>query len=686
MYENNEDDWKILKEFKQSKRNAISEQKKDLEKKAKQFAAEKTKTEQELANLNTLIVEQRANPNGQSATLILANMSQAEKKQCYLTDLIDDIAKEKELSAGCKSEISQLNGEIKKIDAEIKKIRNQKHQQKAKKKKRKQKQSPVQKCPKKCRISDISITCSHSERGYSLPVPPLEGDVPTLHVLSSSSKGGHEVLDVKFGGSCDHGKSQSAPDSAKHEIKERLAGNDQYCPRAKVVNADTNTRVDRPNVMKFAAPTKPIEKNQYPLGFIINNLMFGTDNEQTTFDLEFPSCKGNLPYQAKVIAHPECAWNFEMSFGYKNTLDVMRAELKHGTKGKVKNYNGVKSSGGWEAILKYGYKYDIHSIENEHKLSFEELKSAISSSWPLLDTLTNFFDPINGFFENALAHSVEAPDSYENKIKKAEKRNRVNKKADLAKVEILWPTVKLKGSYTRSELKGSPEIGGVGSLVLSFDPLFGIVGKIDIIQMLLMTLGAPLGPFLRKVSKMSVGSKDATGELDKTQSYLETNLALALTAKASVSGGVGFDCTEQDGWNISEKNSGVGGFIGFELAGEAKVEGMSWSIKFAAGAEFKTTDESGGKSSGIEIDYKPVRIGENFQMVGSMVFNGMAIVWVVYRNGGVDGGEKIKTGNRSSNAFGSKKESKTTEKTERKALLFSKRELFSSSDTVDINA
>jgi hypothetical protein len=120
---------------------------------------------------------------------------------------------------------------------------------------------------------------------------------------------------------------------------------------------------------------------------------------------------------------------------------------------------------------------------------------------------------------------------------------------------------------------------------------------------------------------------------------------------------------------------------------------MCFKVSFGAGAEFKTTDETGGKKSGIEVNYKPTMIANKFNWAGEFVFNGLAIIWVVYTKGGVDGASKDKDKDKdkakSNNGFNPTKKVSTEglkKEVSDKVDIFKKRTLFANDDAGKINA
>ncbi len=191
---------------------------------------------------------------------------------------------------------------------------------------------------------------------------------------------------------------------------------------------------------------------------------------------------------------------------------------------------------------------------------------------------------------------------------------------------------------------------------------------------------------------MSLGDKDKDGKLDKRKDHIETNLELKIGATSNVSGALGFEAEGTTLWKAATAESklngatGISGIVALFLTGKASISGQIWIVKFDCGAEFKTTDESGAKQSGIEINLKPVMMNGSYSAVGTLEFTGLAIVYSLYKKTEAEG-EKSKT-TESENAlggFGSPSQPTNdennaainiTKKNEKKALIFSKRPIW----------
>ncbi len=449
---------------------------------------------------------------------------------------------------------------------------------------------------------------------------------------------------------------------------------------------ETGTWVRRPQNVEFRPVTERSRVNENPIGFLIAKLIFGRNNDAMEYDLGFTSCKGEHPYKAIVVSYPKCKWNIDFSFGYKGEYDHSKLREYYGEK-QVAHYNGISGKGKWLSSIKGGYTYDATTEEIEQEINAEELITALKGKWAFLSELETFFEPINGFLEAGLGYSKDGEKAYEANKTHLTKRKKDTSEHTIATVDIQWPNFTLRGGWERKEFSDG-SVGGEGSFTIAFNPLIGITGKIDIIQFALATLGGGFGTFIRKVTNMSLGKKDEDGKLTKEGAYFETKLSLTIGAESKISGALNFTSNQEKGWHTDAGGTGISGTVGFILQGEIKGEGgathgkkdegMYFEVKFGIGALFKTTDESGSKNAAIEMDYKPTVIDEHFVWVGKAAFNGLAIVWSVYANGGVDAGEEKSLGKDVNKpVMGKVKAKKQKLKTQKPHVLFKKRELFS---------
>jgi len=700
MYVENEYDWAVLKDYKKEKIIKLNDKIDVTNELEDEFQDNKIEVTEELSQLDAVniytmgILEQQK------------HKAKVKNKDIYLNKLNDDIAKATQDVINYQETKDKLKDEILEIEKKIRAIRSRKHAAIAAANSTEERKQIIEACPKKCKVSNITVACSH---GRTMEVPPFEegGDVPTLHVVSGSDTANKDIVTVKMAGSCDHGKQQTADDNDKFEIIERLVGNDQYCPSTKIVGNNNDLKVHRPSGVQFNAATNLKVLNTSPVYILLKRLVFGGDDDTTEYDISFASCKGNHPYKAKVIAHPKEEWKLNFSFGYKAAYENKTSQRKFGQDERVESYDAMTCNGKWEAVVEGDYIYD--SVNNKVKvtLSLEELiKELGGSQWNYLAKLIEFFEPINSFFENAIGYSEGAAKKYDKTKEKADNRDKtIGDETIETKVDFEGPTIKIGGSYGMSERKeltttvstgegerklNAPlyDVGGTGELNVGFDPLLRVTGTLDILQYLMCTVAGPFGKYLKKISNMSMGKKEDDG----SGTYIETKLALGISLTSSLAGNLVFECTEEKGWNASEKTS-IGGFVGFELVGQAgldgQVDGMFFKVTYGAGAEFKTTDESGGKKSGIEVNYKPTMIGNKFNWAGEFVFNGLAIIWLVYIKGGVDGSskEKKKAQGKSGRLNKTKKVSIDAKKElNEKVDIFKKRTLFANDDAGSVNA
>ncbi len=202
MYGENEEDWLTLKKYKQQESNELNNTIREYEKIEKSAKKGKLKASAQVAKLNATDTSEKGFFEKRKHEKFI----QAEKES--LSDFDHDIEKAGRLKAEYQKRIEKNRARIKEIDETIKSIRRQKHEKKAKEAKEKKKPS-IQKCPKRCTISNIILSCQH---GRTLTVPPYEDvvDMPKFHVLAGSDTVNNEtaeVVTVAFSGACDHGKA-----------------------------------------------------------------------------------------------------------------------------------------------------------------------------------------------------------------------------------------------------------------------------------------------------------------------------------------------------------------------------------------------------------------------------------------------------------------------------------------------
>ena len=714
----NIDDWEIIKEYKKERLKNLNKLKNNYRKKNNKFKRDKKKLDKEIAvkdKNEQVLSKELSEISNQRSMQYRAKRSQLhsaqgeirrfnEKSDFYQHDIDLSQKRQDEIDA----EASVLRTEIESVKAKIKELKAK--QQPKKKMAGKKAAKTTEECPKKCRVENLKISCDHADsRGFTLSVPPHEpgSDIPYLHVISSHARKSYDVVDVDFSGSCDHGKKSKSKVSEDFKEFSRTENYTEFCPRVSITNPETSTHVIQPSKVKFAAALSDKCISEYVPGTaelrLVTDLIFKRNQVVKEYDLQFESCKGDLPYKATVVAHPAWKWNFELSFAYKAATKLKKEKtvwetIKSLVVTKPTSYDDENINGGWEAAVKAGYTYDIHEWSYEDKLSFQQLSDKLGGTWSFLQNIYNMFENINGFFEMAEVKNKAA--------KAAQKASKVKvKDKHLADIEVQWPNIKMSGNATKVELSNSPEVGVKGDFTLAFAPLFGIKGEIDVIQVLLATMGGPFGNFLRKASQMSIGEVDADGEIDTTKPYIDTNLELKIGATTNISGAVGFMAEEESFWKaataeakLSSGESGataVSGSVGLILTGTALVKGMVWSVNFTFGGEFKTTDESGGKHAGFEVSLKPIVINDSYSALGTLEFTGLAIVYALYKKfegaGVVD--EETEDDDEegdyaSATASEPKKENPDySAKSERKAVLFKRKPLLSNNkDMVSLDA
>lgn len=622
-----------------------------------------------------------------SLSTINVDLAQGNTKRLsrQLQDVLDDIQLAREKRVGSNQVMVDLRRSIKGIEDRVEAL---KRNEKVKKKTAGRSVGKVVvECPKICTINNVVVKCQHNERAFTLNVNPQQpaDDIPYLHVISGSEEASYDVIDVNFGGSCDFGKSASSGDSAEHKQFKRDSGHDQYCPKVEIINGTTGTRVHRPSKVSFAAALP--EKSIISSGKlkVLNDLIFDKENATQDFDLEFNSCTGSYPYQARVIVHPKWAWNLEMTFGYKQSTkiedsaysyeDSLYNKIKYLFTSKPENFDDLESSGSWEAGIKASCNYDTYILaEFNQTYTLKGLAKEMQADWGFLKELDDFTNPINGFFELA---------KHKNKITGGD--NKVSDDDATFGLDVEWTKLKIAGKAENVEIKNSAEVGIKGTFSIGFEPLFGLKGRMNIMQLLLSSLGGPFGAYLNKVSNMSLGTKDEQGKIDTDKTYIKTNLEVIIEAEAAINGGLAFESTGETFWQaaksdvkLSEGLTGgtqVTGFVGLTLKGDASIRGLIWDVRFASGAMFKTASEDGTKASGVEVSLKPVIINNKYSAAGYVEFTGLSVIYALYAKLEAAGLKSKKSSGDAGEYDDDTVEAKTTieQKNETKHILFKKR-------------
>jgi len=431
---------------------------------------------------------------------------------------------------------------------------------------------------------------------------------------------------------------------------------------------------------------------------IFKDLIFDKVDDTQDYDLQFNSCTGKHPYKARVVAHPKWSWKFDMEFGYKQSTkiqdsaysqdDTLLNKFKYLFTSKPENYDDLESNGGWEAAVKANYTYDSFSNEYSKSLSLKGLAKELQSDWGFLSTLEKFYGPINGFFELA---DYKDTDSGDGKVANSDA---------IASITVDWTKIVMSGSAASEELTGKADVGVKGSFAIGFEPLFGLTGTLNVMQLMLTTLGGGFGTYLNKVANMSLGSKDKEGKLDTDKTHVKTNLKLNLTANASIGGSLAFESTDETLWQAAQGDakvssgkdgaSQVTGFIGLTFEGDASVSGLIWDVRFASGAMFKTASEDGSKPSGVEASLKPIIINTKYSAAGYLMFTGLSVIYAVYAKVEGAGLENKTNDNESEDDYGDDEtevKDGFEQKSVTKHILFKKRKIGSlGDDTISLGA
>lgn len=682
MDEFSRDDWEIIRDYKKKEKVRLSSELKRYKKHANKFERDIRDTHQQIARYErkaaALESQATASLNMRPASLQLEidrNKGTLNVELEHLDKLKSDLELAENRQREIEPKIAPLDSEIQRIEQRIRMYRRMEHAKIS----AGGSHEVVVGC-KKCRIADIKISNKEkTSRKYTQVVwPKNELEKPVIHVVSSSKVKSSDVITIDFDGTCGHNNNSKPGDSAEFKKSIRLQGNDNICPRVEVSCSDTDTSVKRQSGTQIAVPTHTLDKgSSSDIAYVLRTLMFGKPKEKANYDLKFLSCKGALPFDAQVIAHPAFKWKVELSCGY---TQAKRDEYFE----KSSDFDGVLPDGDWKVTIKGSYTINDKETPLEYKLSWHQFLETLGSEWSYVADFIKFMEPINGFLEVAKSKADFAADQCS--------------KDTALKANILWPKVVIGGDYERVELENSPNIGGIGKLGFGFSPIIGADAELDIIQVVLQCLTGGFAGFFRKASNLSVGQKTGDGTIDKSKPYIETKLELKLGFETNVSGTLEFVCDSEANWraiNSSEtvgtqsaSKTGLNGLIGFKLAGAAKAEGQWLILKVSMGAEFKTVSEDASKPSGIEVDLQPVSRNNGFSGMGTFSFNGLAVVYALYKKAGGEGGSSGENGKKifKKGRVSDKHTVEVSAKKEKTKILFKKRRLSAFGDGAYLGA
>lgn len=223
------------------------------------------------------------------------------------------------------------------------------------------------------------------------------------------------------------------------------------------------------------------------------------------------------------------------------------------------------------------------------------------------------------------------------------------------KFDIRWPKMTLGGSLKLAENKENGDVFPEGRFFFGAEPLLGAEVRVDILDWLIIALGAGLFPpagaalgrmLVRAKSRLKDGLTPRRVLVDgqeglqdvKLPADLKVDLGVVFTMGGDVGGALGW-VFDADGVHPDDKKSKIQAGIDIKLEAYIKVELRVFIVKAAAGASVAMQSADGKSPSRISgsICQKPGRKpgaksknGTDFDLTGQIEFNGLAIYYSLY--------------------------------------------------------
>jgi len=283
------------------------------------------------------------------------------------------------------------------------------------------------------------------------------------------------------------------------------------------------------------------------------------------------ACDSLRPSEATVEVFPDLQWEASIKAGYSTTI-----ERKAGKRRKTK------------AEGKFG-------VEGEISVESEETSKGVSVSFER--EINTALDTLNTA-KTMVEHVAEAIDYIGG-----------------VELEFTWPTFVLEGSWGYEEQDDGPLVEYKYDVGVGFSPLFGVMGRVDILEVLCQLVPA-LGAFIAKVKR-----RIAKGVGNETLGAKGV-LACWLSADATIGGMLHFVGSDMKPKPVEGK---VEGEIELKIQPEVSVELHLIIIDFEAGIEgYAKTVLTGSLTGVFEQQVLCVE--------GEFVWSGLTLGWRMYCN------------------------------------------------------
>lgn len=417
-------------------------------------------------------------------------------------------------------------------------------------------------CPT-CDIYSVSVKCSHyKDRNYSITYDSdtLYGPhKPSVLFEVIAGKEGDELEFEIVGKGCGYGLSPN------------------LCP-AIDINGGEYTITQSNN--KFTANGPEIGISDDGILYFLENVMY-PKTKYKSYKLSDRVCKSNFSLSSEIRAYTPVEWDGKMEIGYFHPPKTKKKKTL--SKIKKQGYWGVM---GGLSVAVDGFKYAIETPQATGKVKKNLTKEIFNNS------------------SKVLADVVDLLDRLPKKIGKN------------AKAEIKWPKFLIGGHMKTVEVHGAPEVGIAGSVKLGFEPFIGLELSVDILGVLISTLGKT-HPFIAAIEV-------ATDYIDKIES-VEMAVEILIKCEAAIQGTVewnfGKDTAPKPTPDLVGK---LGAGLDLTIEGVAKAKLDTFILSVEAGATV-------GAKSGFGVVIEPRWSSEGgIEVESYLEFRGLKAYFMTY--------------------------------------------------------
>lgn len=429
-----------------------------------------------------------------------------------------------------------------------------------------------------CTILTMDFRCGHDKRNVAVAYPVTSTQANCLQVIASSKK--EEKIRVKITGKCGHHKRRGCPRVVLFEGDDDYYGAsglefDILLPQQGLFNTESYEYFWKHILAPNTNPAKMIKV---------------CGSTCTTFMMV-----------GWIEVYPQVEWQGEITVGYdhKPHEDVNFNQRQ--------GWKKLKVDGTW--VLEGSIA--ITCDKTKWTLGLPKLESTAHYS---KQTMTkHLFKGVQGFLDKVAPFLGDLDSKY-------------------GKIKIHWPKIRLGGGVKNEEAKDRRTVDVVGNVKLDFDPLIGVRGETDILNLLIAACPGGIGPFLVKLKQKAAEGID--NDVVTANATLEIIIAADATIKGSLEWRI---ATGETSW-LPQKGELAAG-IEFSIEGRVEVNLRVFVFKAGGGAKIGAKTGIGAALMGDRGDAGPA-------LYGQLRFTGLTVYYSYYYEIGgstMKKGKKIKT-------------------------------------------